>query len=259
MIAQLHNIQLSNDEYRNVANVIRPVIRKLKNKLNLKVDTLNSLIQKNNLQAKHFRGFFIEKNYKLKNCQPSKTRYFWASTPFNTKREERFIGLWNVNFAPMNLRNFFFKFLNNKLLLNANLANATNNENIAGCTMCHLGKVLPQCKENYSHLFMNCHTTSYLFERYFNEFFAHTDLTWDKQYVFTGVVENLTNNYASIANLEILLCLHFLWTEKLKKKYPLLNNMKAHVNYYRELFLSSSKYKKAYDRWMDYNPIFNNN
>ena len=124
---------------------------------------------------------------------------------------------------------------------------------------CSKSKNLPNPKETFSHFYLSCPVTTYLFEKYFEQFLAHTDVRWSNDMTILGALENLNSNYKLIINIEILTVLHFVYTEKTRKKYPYLNNLKDHTTYYREIFNFSNRYKKAYESFRTYNPNFNIN
>ena len=138
--------------------------------------------------------------------------------------------------------------------MNANLVHFAGENSMAGCTFCKLGKNLPEPKESYQHFYQNCPISSYLLQNYFNDFLNHTNIPWENKMSILGAPSNLTEDYSLVLNLEIMTTLHFMYNEKCGKKYPYLRNLRTHLEYYREIYMFSQRYKNAYHKWLDFNP-----
>ena len=127
-----------------------------------------------NLKSKSLRPLFIEKELRLEQSKPFKTRYLWSGIPFEVQWEERFVNVWNLGFLPINIREFSFKL-------------------------------------NYLHFFGNCPTNTNIFLQYFNYFLTNTNILWESHFIFIGAPS--VHNYSSslIINVEIILVAHLFF------------------------------------------------
>jgi len=161
--------------------------------------------------------------------------------------EERFVNVWNLGFLPINIREFAFKFLNNLLCLNSNLAHFSDIN--PACTMCTLSNNLPPQKENYLHFFGHCPSNTNILLQYFNMFFANTNIIWESSFIFVGAPTFLNHSSSVVINVEIILVAYFLFQCRLKKKLPLLNNLNNDMKSHRDILSLSSKYNKYFLKW----------
>ena len=230
-------------------NSILKVIPGTDNFIPEKRTTIDRVCNNKKIRSKFFRNFLDDSNIKLSDCQPTKTRYSWCNQTINVDREKALITLWNVSFAPMHFKDFCFMFLNNRITMRAHRANFPNSETSPLCTFCFIRRNFPSEKENFVHVFKNCPFTSTILEVYFGEFLSNTLIPWNDYFIFIGAPAHLTNDAKLILNLEILMSAHFINTMRIKKKIPLLKNLKNHIWQLRNLFLRSNKYKKAWNNW----------
>ena len=184
--------------------------------------------------------------YSIKKCVPSKTRAKWAETMLNPSREKSFFKTWNHSFLPVSIRESFFKFLNNKLFLNANIAHFDEQADPA-CTFCKATRMLPAEKETYKHLFYNCTVTSNITINYFNKFFDGTRYNWEPKYILLGAKEILPEAIQLVINVEIATYIHFILEHRKNNKVPLLRNLEAQTSGLREIFMRNKTYQKAYN------------
>ena len=243
----VNNIRLSYNEFFRLQHIFRPYVNKYKRILCNFSSDLNKFLMRPNLKSKCFRPFFIEKEIRLEQSKPSKTRYLWSGIPIEVQREERFVNVWNLGFLPINIREFAFKFLNNLLCLNSNLAHFSDIN--PACTMCILSRNLPPQKENYLHFFGHCPTNTNILLQYFNTFFSNTNILWDSSFILIGTPSFINYSTSVVINVEIILVAHFIFQCRLKKKLPLLNNLNDYMKSHRKILLLSSRYNKSFSKW----------
>ena len=244
-----NNCHINIDEFSRLSLCLRPLITKYKSKFTLNSTPIGTFLSRPNIKSKDFRIFFDLNSHKIQNCRPSKSRYAWTTEIFDFKRESRWISCWNFSFLPMNMRDFAFKFLNNGLLLNANLAHFDNLNVDPSCTLCSLSKRNPPPKENYPHFFLYCNTNINISLVYFSNFLANSNITWDQKFFFLGAPTNATNWCSMIINVEIILVSFFLFQCRTEKKIPLINNLMYFTKSNRNILLLSCKYYRAWVKW----------
>ena len=167
----------------------------------------------------------------------------------NEIREARFFKTWNYSFIPMNIREFSFKFLNNRLILNANRAKMLNNPDLAPCTFCAVQNIIDPEKEKIGHLFKDCNFVRPILRDYFAIFFG-TPYVWNKKWQLIGAPSNFTSAEALLINVEIITVNAYIFNCKRLGTLPNLEDLKYHVNYYRDIYSYSSTYKKFWTSWL---------
>ena len=148
------NIHITPNEFIRLCHVLIKYINRFKSKITLDIQDIDILLLKPNVKSRDFRIFFDNTSFKLKNCKPSKTRYLWLNENFDYEREKKFINVWKFSFLPMNIRDFSFKYVNNLLYLNAQLAHFSNSVTNPSCSQCTRSLILPAPKESILHFFI---------------------------------------------------------------------------------------------------------
>jgi hypothetical protein len=82
---------------------------------------------------------------------------------------------WNIQFLPVKVRDFVFKFRNNILGLNTRVSHF-NNEVGRGCTFCAAKNVVPVPDESFVHLFYDCESVSVVLNSFFQQYMHDCDL-----------------------------------------------------------------------------------
>ena len=141
-------------------------------------------------------------------------------------------------------------------MLNAQKARMLNNQNLAGCTFCTLRNVQQPIKEKSYHFFCDCLPVFSTVESYFSTFFNNQNV-WSKKWQLIGAPPFFNNAEAMILNIEIMTINLFIWNCKKLNTLPTLDNLNYHINYYREIFLFSKRYKEAWGAWQRGRPLNN--
>ena len=244
------NIHITPNEFIRLCHVLRKYINRFKSKITLDIQDIDILLLKPNVKSRDFRIFFDNTSFKLKNCKPSKTRYLWLNENFDYEREKKFINVWKFSFLPMNIRDFSFKYVNNLLYLNAQLAHFSNSVTNPACSQCTRSLILPAPKESILHFFMHCNPNICVLDNYFHEFLSHVELNWDPSFTILGAPNGIPFYAALIINTEIILANWFIFQCRAKKKQPLLINLSWNLNSYRSIFRTFPKYNNAWIKWL---------
>ena len=244
------NIHITPNEFIRLCHVLRKYINRFKSKKTLDIQDIDILLLKPNVKSRDFRIFFDNTSFKLKNCKPSKTRYLWLNENFDYEREKKFINVWKFSFLPMNIRDFSFKYVNNLLYLNAQLAHFSNSVTNPACSQCTRSLILPAPKESILHFFMHCNPNICVLDNYFHEFLSHVELNWDPSFTILGAPNGIPFYAALIINTEIILANWFIFQCRAKKKQPLLINLSWNLNSYRNIFRTFPKYNNAWIKWL---------
>ena len=235
------------NDYKKIKAKASELKRKYTNKCKEKLFPINRLIFANKkVKSCKFRMFMNKTKYTIKKCVPSKTRAKWAEKVFNPEREKSFFKTWNLSFIPVSIRESFFKFLNNKLFLNANIAHFDEQVDPT-CTFCKALRNFPAEKETYRHLFYTCTATSNISVSYFNKFFQGTRYNWEPNFILLGANNNLPEAIQLVINVEIATFIHFILEHRKNNKIPLLRNLEAQTSGLREIYMKSKVYQKAYN------------
>ena len=194
----------------------------------------------------------INNNYPLLRC--SESRYKWSQTDQEVviiikEREQKFLVSWGHNFIPNEIRNFSFKFLFNLLKLNGAIAHFDEEKN-ASCTFCVIARHLPPQKETLEHFFQGCPTNLDFFTTYFTVFLHRCQLLFDKNMIFRGAPEYLSESQIFIINIELLLVCFFLYKQRVKNKLPIEVNFRDFMSVTRETLKGNSSYRRAWESWL---------
>ena len=249
-------IELSYENYDNLAQIMRAFNTKMKTKLSKsKALDIRKFISKKTLKSKHFRAY-LEPKKSLNSCVPSKSRALWGGVALNHERESIFIQTWNQNYLPMSLRNFAFKLLNNNVKLKSQLHHFAGNGNISqSCTFCTLNNVNDPEKENYKHFLVLCNTTTNILNEYFTEFFSGKSIQWAQNMSVIGADAEWGVKNAIVINTEIIASIFYLDKCRKKRVLPSLNDLKVNNEHFRNLFNLSNKYKKLWAFWSNPNNL----
>ena len=127
-----------------------------------------------------------------------------------------FVGIWNLSFIPNKLRDFIFKFYNNKLGLNTRTSHFGGDTR--ACTFCFLLK-RDDTDETFAHLFYDCPVVEQIhssIDRHLFNFMHET--TSDKKARWFGC--NLMETKNLFLRLFFLTIQYFIWGAKLGKFIP---------------------------------------
>ena len=236
------------NEYLRIKHCVRSFLNRCKTKVSLKSVSILVFMSKPKLRAKDYRYFLESSPFKLTNCRPVKTRNFWLNHQIDINRESRFMSMWRVSYLPMNIRDFAFKFCNNLLLFNAQLAKF--NDTSPACTQCTIALNCPTPRETALHFYLYCSSNTDLLFEYFNTFLFQSNISWVADFVFLGAPSNIPFYKAIVINTEIILSSWFLFECKNKKVKPALRMLKDFITNYRAIFLRFPKYQNAYNKWI---------
>ena len=157
--------------------------------------------------------------------------------------------MWRLSYLPMNIRDFAFKFCNNLLLFNAQLAKFSDTS--PACTQCTIAVNFPTPKETYVHFYLYCSPNTDLISiQYFNIFLSQSNIAWVADFVFLGAPSNTPFYKALVINTEIILSSWFLFECRNKKVKPTLGMLNDFIKNYRAIFLRFPKYQNAYTKWI---------
>ena len=130
---------------------------------------------------------------------------------------------WSLNYLPMDLREFSFKFFNNSLGTNHRIANYIPGR-AAGCFFCSTTNNGPVPSETVVHLFFECFSVRHILSWFENNLLS--DLNFDtrekriKFWLFGILPDNdETQNIFSIALAQSVL--FSIWRTKLLKRLPI--------------------------------------
>jgi exonuclease III len=133
--------------------------------------------------------------------------------------------LWATNNLSNNVREFFFKFVNNCLGINTRLSHFLVDHG-RGCTFCTLSNIIPVPDENFLHFFVQCETVAQLRERFFTVFFDFVDISGDtKKRLWLGIPPPCVKD-KKLCSIAILCIQYGIWSAKLKKKLPSFNKIR---------------------------------
>ena len=133
------------------------------------------------------------------------------------------LSFWSLNYLPMDLREFSFKFFNNSLGTNHRIANYIPGR-AAGCFFCSTTNNGPVPSETVVHLFFECFSVRHILSWFENNLLS--DLNFDtrekriKFWLFGILPDNdETQNIFSIALAQSVL--FSIWRTKLLKRLPI--------------------------------------
>jgi len=86
---------------------------------------------------------------------------------------------------------------------------------------------------------------------YFTDFLQNKPIQAEHYFALIGAPPELTYNNGLILNSEIILVNFFLVKCKKRRQLPILSNLHSFIAWNRELFLNSSKYRNAWNIWVD--------
>ena len=222
-----------------------------RNSLNLPSSCLVRFLAKRNVKSKDCRFYLTKHYFDITNITSVSTRYKWANlNMIDVEREKRFYSTWNHSFLTINIREFSLNLCNNRLSMAANLSHFIDNLTSQSCTFCSLALLLPAPRETHSHFLQHCPVSNPLILDHFSSFLAGKPIDFEKSCMILGAPSNLTVSDSLIFNTEIILINYFLYKCKLEKRLPLRINLSDFLNWNRSLLLNSSKYKKAYSRFI---------
>ena len=236
------------NEYLRIKHCLRLCLNRCKTKVSQKSVSILVFILKPKLRAKDYRYFLESSPIKLTNCQPVKTRNLWLNHEIDINRESRFMCMWRLSYLPMNIRDFAFKFCNNLLLFNAQLAKFSVTS--PACTQCTIALNFPTPRETSLHFYLYCSPNTDLLFEYFNTFLYQSNIAWVADFVFLGAPSNTPFYKALVINTEIILSSWFLFECRNKKVKPTLGMLKDFIKNYRAIFLRFPKYQNAYNKWI---------
>jgi hypothetical protein len=215
----------------------------------LKIAIKNS--SKNESKITHFSGFMSlkvkgSKNFRIvlakagsikqrSKCPLVNYCHIAEIEKISTKPSMFINSFWCRPYHSSEIRTFIFKLHHNTLGLNNRVAHI-NPDRDPSCTFCKLTKNFPCVKESFTHLFWYCPTTTYLFEKFANEFFGAVPV---KKLFFTGTDEN--GNFSEAVFEICSLFKYVLWQFKLRKRIPTWPSFKSDLNYLLQMSCKSSK------------------
>ena len=89
------------------------------------------------------------------------------------RRAEKIIksnnSLWGIHWLKNRVREFLFKFFNNKLGLNTRVSHFVEDFD-RSCDLCKASKTLPACEESFTHLFFYCTVTAEMQQKFINKY-----------------------------------------------------------------------------------------
>jgi hypothetical protein len=91
--------------------------------------------------------------------------------------------LWNCNFVENRQRDFMYKYVSNRLSLNARLEHFNNAVN-GSCTICVINGANPAPRESFSHLFYDCEYTNDIRNKVDRDFWPEIRLNGDLRKIF---------------------------------------------------------------------------
>ena len=119
--------------------IIRQNYNKYRHRLDLPNEKIYFLFQREKVKSKNFRLCLSNKPPQLSSIKTTINRYLWTNThPIDILRETRWIKVWNLSFLTLDIRDFSFKMINNKLNFNASLANFYESVQNSACSFCTL-------------------------------------------------------------------------------------------------------------------------
>ena len=139
--------------------------------------------------------------------------------------------MWNLSFLTLDIRDFSFKMINNKLNFNASLAHFSESVQNSACSFCTLSRNLPPPKETIKHFFTSCPVSTSFASNYFNNFLNGCDLTFSNDWLLLGVSSDIFSSKAFIINIEIVALCLFLFKCRLRTKLPLHENFKEYIDW----------------------------
>jgi hypothetical protein len=128
--------------------------------------------------------------------------------------------LWNCNFVENRQRDFLYKFVSNRLSLNARL----EHYNIAvngSCTICVINGANPAPRESFTHLFYDCEYTNDIRNKADREFWPEIVLNGDLRKLFwlCGITGEPVRDAHNLFLQMTIMCVQFyVWECKIKKQ-----------------------------------------
>ena len=121
----------------------------------------------------------------------------------------------------MEIREFAFDLVNNRLKFNASKAKFLENFS-ASCSFCVKSLVLPAPKEILKHFFLHCTISGKFFLEYFTDFLQNKPIPFKHYFSLIRASPELTYNNGLILNSEIILVNFFLVKCKKRRQLPIL-------------------------------------
>ena len=236
------SIILNHNEFFRMQSIIRYNLIKHSDKFLLPQLKIGDYLNRPNKKSKHFRAFFEFNSFRIDKCLTTSNRYNWASVNIiDLTRELRWQNSWHLSFLTINLKDFSFKLLNNKLKFNGHLAHFLDNQS-AECTFCVMSNMRPAPKENIKHFFIDCPTSNNLYTNHFNNFLSNKPFNFSSDWTLLGAPSTLHASLAFILNIEILLISLFLFNCRARKLLPTQINLNYFISWNRSLLKKNRKY-----------------
>jgi exonuclease III len=128
----------------------------------------------------------------------------------------KIFGFWNMHYLPNKLREFLFKFTNNRLGLNVRLSHFVANQSRL-CSNCTKSGVPDPDEETFGHLFMRCPTTRRIQEWFISKYFLQVPATelGRIKLVFFGI---RNDKFSEFVFLAVTVVNYLVWEMKLQKR-----------------------------------------
>ena len=247
----INNVSISFMEFFRLRSVLLHFLKQNKHTLSLPAIHLSCFLARKNVKSKEIRFFLSKHCSEITSLTSVATRYKWANTDIiDAEREIRFYNTWNLSFLTINIREFSLNLCNNGLNMAANLSHFVDNITSKSCIFCSLALLLPSPKETHSHFLLHCPVSNQIILDHFTGFLAGKSINFDKSCMLLGAPSNLTTAESLIFNTEIILTNYYLYKCKIEKRLPLSINLNEFFSWNRTLLFYSSRYKRAYNRFM---------
>ncbi len=141
---------------------------------------------------------------------------------------EKLAQSWNYSTYPNMLKDFLYKFIYNRLLINTRLYHIVTDETVSReCTFCVASKSLPAPEETFKHLFWYCPITAHLRNKFFETLapeLQHLPEQQKKLFWYTGIYEH---EYPPLINIARSVFLLAIWEMHQKRKFSHGQHLKS--------------------------------
>ena len=139
---------------------------------------------------------------------------------------------WQLPALPNRIKDFYYKFLYNKLPINTRLSHMLQNTPVdRSCTFCTITKTLPAPEETFAHTFWHCPTTQNIYINVTQHFIPELEQYNEddaKKFFLTG---NNNNSFPLIVEILRLTTLYQIWEMHQKKKVWQWGTFRINLSY----------------------------
>ena len=247
-----HNIDLSLLSYMRLGEIL--MTYKRKQKINSRSDgtaiSLVKLFARVKKGSKIYRKYMVEEKLKKMNANKLRSVTVFYNLVGIEKGGVKVIknnnALWGFYWLKNRVREFFFKFFNNKLGINTRVSHFVDDFD-RSCDLCIASKSLPACEESFTHLFFYCTVTADLQQKFINKYLDsmanEINNTLDKKRLWFEWTGPQSVVDSQLFRIIIGIFQFTLWECKIKKRAMSFNsfmidyffNLKATVEMSRDL------------------------